>query len=103
MSRSYTYLPQAHPWRVVGQLYILGGIILTGETEALEEKRIVVKFVHHNRTWTDLDKKPGRRGERSATNRLSYDTGRLQDTVFTANSSEKKNTGTFLHIIRRPC
>jgi hypothetical protein len=50
-----------------------GGMILTGKTKELGKKNFSqYHFVHHNPIWTDPDVKPGFRGERLATNRLSH-------------------------------
>jgi hypothetical protein len=47
---------------------------LTGETEVLGENLPQCRFVHHNPHMLCPDANPGHRGEKPATNRLSYGT-----------------------------
>jgi hypothetical protein len=55
------------------------GMILTGETEELGEKPILnsATLFTTNPTWIDPGENPVLRGERPATNRLSYGTAKL--------------------------
>jgi hypothetical protein len=58
-----------------------GGMILTGESEELEEKTSPsVTLSTTNPTWIDLGPNPGLRGERAATNRLSHGTAFILST-----------------------
>jgi hypothetical protein len=43
-----------------------------GKTEVLGENLPQRHFVHQNPTWLDTGSNPGSRGEKPATNRLSY-------------------------------
>jgi hypothetical protein len=47
---------------------------LAGETEVLRENLSQCRFVHHKSHVTRPDANPGRRGEKPATNGLSYGT-----------------------------
>jgi hypothetical protein len=49
-------------------------MILAGETEVLGENLPSATFSTTNPTWIDPGANPGLRGERPATNRLSYGT-----------------------------
>jgi hypothetical protein len=58
-----------------------GGMILTEESEELEEKNSPsVTLSTTNPTWIDLAANPGLRGERTATNRLSHGTAFILST-----------------------
>jgi hypothetical protein len=48
---------------------------LAGETEVLGENLPQRHFVHDKPTWLDPGLKPGRRGGKPGTNRLSYGAG----------------------------
>jgi hypothetical protein len=51
---------------------------LAGETEVFGENLPQYHFVHHNPTWLALGSNPGRRGEKPASNRLSYGTASVK-------------------------
>jgi hypothetical protein len=52
---------------------------LAEETEVLEQTYPSATLSTINPTWPDLGSKPGRRGGKPATNRLSYGTAYIRD------------------------
>jgi hypothetical protein len=67
--------PLSIPQMIHGWIQNSGGMILTGKTEGLGEKICpTASLSTTNPTWTDLDANKGLRGEKPATNRLSYGT-----------------------------
>jgi hypothetical protein len=58
-----------HEW-----IWSSGGMILTGKPEHSERKLSQFHFVYHKLAWTDLGANPYLRGNKPASNRLSYGT-----------------------------